>query len=267
MHYYKINVKTNSPKKPSSFIGSALRGAFGHALKEKSCVNPTYNCKGCFAKERCLYYEFYEQSSGYKPFCFVVEVYQYSYDFSLILFFQEEQKEDMRLILDALSLMLQKYGLERSHHLFMNATFNINTVSPLNNIYVLNNSSTVYIKSLTPFILKHANEKLIKEISLEDILSSLCKRKAFFEEGKAHAKLSFTPSYELISSHSKYQKTFRYSDAQQKKIPIEGYSVMLVIKNLDKESYKLLKYGELVAVGNDTVRGYGRFLMGIHNFS
>jgi len=27
------------------------------------------------------------------------------------------------------------------------------------------------------------------------------------------------------------------------------------------KAYKLLKYGEVVAVGNDTVRGYGRFLM------
>jgi len=27
------------------------------------------------------------------------------------------------------------------------------------------------------------------------------------------------------------------------------------------KAYKLLKYGEVVAVGNDTVRGYGRFLV------
>jgi hypothetical protein len=34
-----------------------------------------------------------------------------------------------------------------------------------------------------------------------------------------------------------------------------------MVKELDDKSYALLKYGETVAVGNDTVRGYGRFLV------
>lgn len=260
-YYFKIKVKIESPKKTNAFIGSALRGSFGHALKEKSCINPTYRCEGCFAKERCLYYEFYEESGGYKPFRFDVEVYQKSYDFSLILFFQEKREADVALVVDALSLMLKKNGLERERHTFSHATFSVDRLSPLKSIYFLDSSSTVYLKSLTPFILKQANKKLIKRITLEDILSSLYKRRAFFEEGRAHAKLSFTPSYELVSLESNYQKTFRFSDAQSRKIPVEGYSVSLAVKNLDRESYELLKYGELVAVGNDTVRGYGRFML------
>jgi len=35
----------------------------------------------------------------------------------------------------------------------------------------------------------------------------------------------------------------------------------IVLKSLDAQSYALLKYGEVVAVGNDIVRGYGRFLV------
>ena len=260
-YYYKITINVHSPKKPSPFIGSALRGSFGHALKEQSCVNPTYKCEGCFAKERCLYHEFYEQSSGYRPFRFEIEQYQERYDFSLLLFFQEKREEEVALVLEALSLMLRKYGLEKERHLFLQSTFSIDTLSPLEILFLENNSSTLYIKSLTPFILKQSNRKLIKEITLEDILSSLYKRRAFFEEGKAHAKLSFKPSYALLSAKSQYQKTFRYSDAQYKKIPVEGYAVTLAVKNLDQESYELLKYGEVVAVGNDTVRGYGRFVL------
>jgi len=267
MHYYKINIKTNSSQKPSSFIGSALRGAFGHALKEKSCINPTYKCKGCFAKERCLYYEFYEQSSGYRPFRFNVEINQECYDFGLMLFFEEGREKDVSMVVEALSLMLSKYGLEKNNLKFPHSTFSIDRAFPLNQMALSNVVSTVHIKSLTPFILKQANRQLIKKISLENILNSLYKRKMFFEEGDTHAKLPFIPTFELVSAKSSYQKTFRRSDAQGKKIPVEGYGVEMVLKNLDKESYKLLKYGELVAVGNDTVRGYGRFLMGIHNFN
>ncbi len=261
MNYYQIKIRVNNPTKPSSFIGSALRGAFGHALKEKSCINPTYKCKGCFAKERCLYYEFYEQSSGYRPFRFSVEINQERYDFELLLFFKEGRELDIAMVIEALSLMLDKYGLEKDNLKFPHATFSVERLFPLEQTLLPSVASTVCIKSLTPFILKQANRKLIKEIRLEDILNSLYKRKAFFEEGNAHAKLPFIPSYELVSAKSSYLKTFRRSDAQGKKIPVEGYSVALRVKNLDQESYELLKYGEVVAVGNDTVRGYGRFLV------
>ncbi len=242
-------------------MGSALRGAFGHALKEQSCVNPTYKCEGCFAKERCLYHEFYEQSSGYRPFRFDVKMNQDCYDFGLMLFFKEGRDADVSLVADALSLMLNKYGLEKDNLKFPHATFSLERLFPLEQMFLPSVASTVHIKSLTPFMLKQANRKLIKEIRLEDILNSLYKRKAFFEEGNAHAKLPFIPSYELVSAKSSYLKTFRRSDAQGKKIPVEGYSVALRVKNLDQESYELLKYGEVVAVGNDTVRGYGRFLV------
>ena len=262
MQYHQINIKVNSPIKPSSFIGSALRGAFGHALKEKSCVNPSYKCKGCFARENCLFYEFYEQSSGYRPFRFNVEMNQERYDFGLMLFFKEERESDISMVIETLSLMLNKYGLEKNNLKFPNSTFSIDRVFPLNQMPLPKVVSTVHIKSLTPFILKQANRRLIKNISVEDILNSLYKRKAFFEEGDAYAKLPFIPSYEIISAKSSYQKTFRRSDAQGKKIPIEGYGVEIVLKNLDAKSYALLKYGEVVAVGNDTVRGYGRFLLG-----
>ena len=261
MQYYQIKIEVNENKKPSLFLGSALRGAFGHALKERSCINPTYKCKGCFAKESCLYYEFYEQSSGYRPFRFNVETSQERYDFGLILFFEEGRESDISTVVDALSLMLSKYGLEREHFKFPHTTFGIDTLFPINQVALPRVATTIHIKSLTPFILKQANRRLIKEISLEDILSSLYKRKAFFEEGKAHAKLPFTPSFELVSSKNRYQKTFRRSDAQGKKIIVEGYSVNLSVKNLDAQSYELLKYGEVVAVGNDTVRGYGRFVV------
>ena len=262
MQYHQINIKVNSPIKPSSFIGSALRGAFGHALKEKSCVNPSYKCKGCFARENCLFYEFYEQSSGYRPFRFNVEMNQERYDFGLMLFFKEERESDISMVIETLSLMLNKYGLEKNNLKFPNSTFSIDRVFPLNQMPLPKVVSTVHIKSLTPFILKQANRRLIKDISVENILNSLYKRKAFFEEGKAHAKLPFRPLYEIISTKSSYQKTFRRSDVQGKKIAVEGYNVDIVLRNLDAKSYALLKYGEVVAVGNDTVRGYGRFLLG-----
>jgi hypothetical protein len=261
MQYHQIKVKVNNPTNPSSFIGSALRGAVGHALKEKSCINPSYKCKGCFAKDDCLYYELYEESRGYRPFRFDVKMNKERYDFGLMLFFKEGRERDISMVIDTLSLMLNRYGLEKNNFKFPHSRFSIDRVFPSNQMSLPKVTSIVYLKSLTPFILRESNRRLIKEISLEDILRSIQKRKGFFEEGDAYAKLPFNPSYELVSTKSSYQKTFRRSDSQGKKIPVEGYEVEMILKNLDAKSYILLKYGEVVAVGNDTVRGYGRFLV------
>jgi hypothetical protein len=186
---------------------------------------------------------------------------QESYNFGLMLFFSEPREEDLSAVVDALYLMLTKYGLEREHMLFLESRFEVERLFPMSPVGRPKGFDVVSVKSLTPFILKQSNRKLVKEVTLEDMLSSLYKRRAFFEEGKAHAKLSFTPSYQLLSSKSSYQKSFRRSDAQGKKIPVDGCSVELLVKELDDESYALLKYGETIAVGNDTVRGYGRFFV------
>lgn len=44
------------------FPGSAVRGTFGHALKDVGCQRRTGTCEGCFAPHRCLYAEAFEGS-------------------------------------------------------------------------------------------------------------------------------------------------------------------------------------------------------------
>jgi len=165
------------------------------------------------------------------------------------------------LILEALSLMLTQNGLEQRRYRFKDHRFRVESHTFSKEIYAPPVGTVVYIRSLTPLILKQANRKLIQEITLEDIVRSLYKRWAFFEEGKAHAKLPFVPTYELIRTKYQHQKSLRRSDGQGKKIVVEGYHIELVVKNLDVASYQLLKYGEVLATGNDTVRGYGRLVV------
>lgn len=65
MKYTKIDFKVNSEVKPPMFMGSQLRGAFGYALKKVVCVNPSYECENCFAKDTCLYHEFFVLQNNY----------------------------------------------------------------------------------------------------------------------------------------------------------------------------------------------------------
>lgn len=38
-----------------AFLGSTIRGAFGHALKEAVCIMPHRNCERCLVVDRCVY--------------------------------------------------------------------------------------------------------------------------------------------------------------------------------------------------------------------
>jgi len=45
------------------FLGSTLRGSFGHALKAVACSMPHGDCGNCFLVERCLYPKLFETSA------------------------------------------------------------------------------------------------------------------------------------------------------------------------------------------------------------
>ena len=45
---------------------------------------------------------------------------------------------------------------------------------------------------------------------------------------------------------------------QNRQIVLEGTSGMIEVKDLDKKSYELLKLGEVIGVGSQTVRGLGK---------
>ena len=74
MKYHIIDVFINSKLKPPYFTGSMLRGTFGYALKRVTCINPSYRFDGCFAKDNCLYYEFFEKQNSFHPFWFDVNL-------------------------------------------------------------------------------------------------------------------------------------------------------------------------------------------------
>lgn len=55
LSYYRLNLRACAATTLPSFLGSTLRGAFGHALKQTVCVMDHRDCKRCLVAERCLY--------------------------------------------------------------------------------------------------------------------------------------------------------------------------------------------------------------------
>ena len=86
MKYIKISILIKTNENIPYFIGSQIRGAFGYALKKVTCINPSYQCdEECFAKDNCLYWEFYEQKNKPLKYRLDFELGKEYYDFDMYL--------------------------------------------------------------------------------------------------------------------------------------------------------------------------------------
>lgn len=266
MKYYRIDVITNSKEKPSFFIGSALRGAFGYTLEEVACKSTPCKCVEKPANDRCLYYHLYK-SDEMKPFRIDTELPARAYDFSLYFFSKDEKVSDIETILSALKSMMMKRGIGKGCTKnastdclkFPKSTYNIVTIDPQINALNINLATKIKLHIKTPCILINPSKERIRDIHIEEILSSIYKRKSFFVDGEAHATLPFKPKYKLVSKKINAEvKVSRESLDQNKQIVLEGTSGVIELRDLDKKSYELLKLGEVLGVGSQTVRGLGK---------
>src|SRR5436853_931298 len=53
--YYRLRLRALEDASLPEFIGSTLRGGFGHALKHAVCVMSHKSCERCLVQDRCLY--------------------------------------------------------------------------------------------------------------------------------------------------------------------------------------------------------------------
>ncbi len=268
MKYHFIEVKTNSKLKAPYFTGSMLRGAFGYALKKVVCINPSYRCEGCFAKESCLYYDFYEKPNSFHPFRFDIKLESSNYNFGLYLFNQITDK--LPYILSALHKMLTEIGISRENYTFQNIEISVNnTVIYRNNKFRLRNLTPkefhldsycrkVKIQLLTPLRIKKNNKLLRENLEVEDILRSIYQREQELNSGKRVHKLNYTPKVGTTLKLLQYKHLKRKSNRQKQTLRIDGLIGEMVVTNIDKESYHLLKLGEIIGVGKQTVMGLGK---------
>ena len=268
MKYHYIEVKVNSKDKPPFFTGSMLRGAFGYALKKVTCINPSYKCEGCFAKDNCLYYSFYEKQNNYHPFRFDVKLDSNNYNFGLYLF--NEATKELPYILSALHTMLTQNGIGKDNLTFENLEILVNKTTIYSNkefkdlkiepkaFKIDNFCPNVKIKLLTPLRIKKQNRLLRENLELQDILRSIYQREQELNSGvKAH-KLNYTPEVGTTLKLLQYKQLKRKSNRQKQILNIDGLIGEMAVNNIDKESYRLLKLGELIGVGKQTVMGLGK---------
>jgi len=268
LNFHKITVKLKpSYVTPLPFIGSTLRGAFGVSLKKVSCINPSYECKGCFAKDNCLYYEFFEEKNKAHKYRFDIELNPKNYDFSLYLF--EDATIRLPYVVTALHKMLTELGLTKDRKTFEidkifcndisiyhDGKFDLKDIKPLEfTVDEIYEKCRVVLK--TPLRIKHNGKLLSKTPPLEVLLLSVQNRLNELKD-MPKTKLSFSPKYKIKSSDISFLDFTRRSNRQKRSLQIGGIVGFVEFSEIDAKSFLLLKLGEVLGVGKQTVFGLGK---------
>lgn len=272
LEFCKISVLARDSFKPPFFIGSSVRGALGHALKSIVCIKDTAQCNGCEFAKSCVFFDFYQCKNVYHNFRFDFELGMPRYDFGIFLFGKEV--ENAPVILAALHKMLCEIGLKSSDKtlrfkeifIFVNDEFcfggkdsgNIKMPLEFGERFDTNDFATrVKIKLITPLRIKK-NNVFVRDSSLEvgDIFRSIYQRKLAIL-GKERDKC---PPFSgtITAKNLRYIELYRKSCAQKTAMNLGGLIGEIVIDDLDKDSYELLKIGELVGIGKQCSFGLGK---------
>lgn len=268
MQYHYIQVEINTTDKPPFFMGSMIRGAMGYALKKVTCINPSYKCEGCFAQDSCLYFDFYEAQNNAHNYRFEIELNASKLHFGLYLF--NKASDNIAYVVSALHMTLSEIGLGKEKKIYHDFTIKLNgeevfdgkSFKSLNiqkKIFQLDNfCPNLKLKLLTPLRIKKNNKFLREAVDLEDILRSIYQREQELISQTKVYKLAYKPSYTTTVKALNYQSLVRNSNRQKRKLNMDGLVGEIAIIGLDQESYRLLKLGEIIGVGKQTVMGLGR---------
>lgn len=267
MKYTKISIIFKSESVPPYFIGSQLRGAFGYALKKVTCINPSYKCENCFASSNCLYYDFYEQKNVFHKYRFDFKLACEFYDFSFYLFNDSTSK--LPYVISAFHMMLTQNGLGKDRKTYQNFDMYINDKSAIENgqisipkdfiktFSIDKICPNITLKFVTPIRIKKENRFLRSdEFELKDLINSIYQRQMKLL-GNDYKKFPYEIKGEIVKKDLKFKELTRLSN-RQKPMNLGGIIGEIEIKNLNKESYEVLKVGELIGVGKQTVFGLGK---------
>jgi len=268
VNYTKLSILIKTTQKPPYFIGSQLRGALGYALKKVTCINPSYQCNGCFATDNCLYYQFYEEKNSFHKYRFDFELGLEYYNFDFYLF--DDACEKLPYVVSAFYIMLTQNGLGKERSTYKDFDMYVNDSSCLDKHqiklpkeYIKTSqietfSQDITLKFITPLRIKKEN-RFVRgdDIELKDIINSIYQRQMRLL-GAGYKKFPYKIEGEIVAKELHYKELTRASNRQKTTMNMGGIMGHIKIKNLNKESDEVLKLGELLGVGKQTVFGLGK---------
>jgi CRISPR-associated endoribonuclease Cas6 len=266
MTYTKLSIIIKD--KPPYFIGSQLRGALGYALKKVTCINPSYTCEGCFGTANCLFYEFYEEKNTFHKYRFDYELGIPYYNFDFYLYDTATTK--LPYVVSAFHMLFTQIGLGSEYKTFKNFDMFINDENCfkdgkltlpkdfIKKLFIDNICPNISLRFATPLRIKKENRFLRSdEVELEGIINSIYQRQMKLM-GREYKKFPYPIIGEIVKKDLQYKELTRQSNRQKTTMNMGGLMGEIEIQGLSKECYEVLKVGELIGVGKQTVFGLGK---------
>lgn len=259
-----------------NYAGSALRGMFGHALKDMTCLTAHENRGVCRCQPLCLYRTLFDPPKGEHqgrlqdtPPPFVVEAHSLpmhikqgqTAHFSLVLIGKMAQGE--RTIIElawrrALASGFDQQGKKSSATLI---GFD-NQDSPKESITSAN-SLVIDLQTHTRI---QQQGKILGEANfcIKAFCQSVLRRYALLNEIYGTEKLDLTPAYQDIENiegkFNLYRHHWaRYSNRQRQKITQDGVIGTIELSNISEQLYLYLYLGQWLHVGKGNVFGLGQY--------
>ena len=265
MKYIKFDIKT--PIDAPEFIGSMIRGVLGGALKDVVCINPSFDCKECFAKDDCIYYKFYEEKNRFVNYRLDFNLYSKKIEFGLYLF--NDAVDKYPYILSAIFKAFSQKGIGYKREttedfeiyydnniIFKAGEFSNNIKAEPKEFESSSFSPIIKLKLITPLRLKRDGRFLKSDnLDIKDILISAISKKSFFEQTKKEHIEQF-PS--VVMKDLAFKDFTRFSNRQKRKMKVGGVVGEMIINNLTPQTYNLLKYATITGVGKLNSFGLGK---------
>ena len=297
IHIVKITFKALDELSLPTFSGSSFRGVFGHSLKNLSCLNLNDDCNRCQFTEACIYSRIFE-SSGEKmdthpifgsnsniPHPYIIKSegggnipQGMEFNVKLVIFgefinwsqyifkaFQNAGKngvgkgnkkfELISIKDDNTGKLIYKAGN------WLGAVNTIDITSKLFSDFL----DKVEIKYVTPLrIIK--KKKLVENLSINIFFNEASRRIQMLNhyygdktELYNYNELKNVLLRAKINSNLKMLSFNRYSNRQNKFIPISGLTGNIIFSDLEAPLPGLLNCLQFIGLGKGTVHGLGQF--------
>ena len=262
LKYLELGVCGTDLKPSHPFIGSAIRGAFGYALRKASCPFVSASCEKCDIFGECVYNEFFENVSDTPNFRLDINLNQKSFDFKILLF--EHAVRYLPHVAIAI-VNMQEIGLEVSRRKFKFSNFTLNgeiveSKFLLSNTQALNftpdfTAGDYEISLLTPLRMKQKNVFVRRDIDFKSFIRQIAMR---FEGITGEVMDKFEVKFDRFEQDLHFYDINRYSNRQHTKMQFGGLLGWMRVFGLDERSAKLLQLAQITGVGKSTVFGLGK---------
>ncbi|MCX7705312.1 MAG: CRISPR system precrRNA processing endoribonuclease RAMP protein Cas6 [bacterium] len=300
LEVYKFQVETkfvNSALLPP-FKGATLRGAFGIALKELTCINKNFkDCNLCLLGSKCPFKQIFRveieknNQSHNIPSPFILEP-----PYENRRFYQQETQFDFGCLIIGkmidyfpyIVLAFKKMGEKGIGIKGNRSQFDLLKITSKNKIVydgsqgILNeyrypekiqstksSIDTITLKFISPTRIK-SDSTLTKDLSFELLMKTLLRRisllkKNYCENGKLEidydALMEKARKIETVFSNLKWYDWQRYSTRQNTSMKLGGFVGEICYKGNLSEFMNYLKIGELIHIGKNTSFGLGKYVI------